>query len=56
MKALKDLGVSIQGVRRPRPTDREEEGREGVWTAQQCSSFLTGAVDDRLYAALAMSP
>ena len=55
MKALKDLGISIEGVRQPRPTDREEKGRKGVWTARQCSSFLTGAVEDRLYAAWALA-
>jgi hypothetical protein len=55
MKALKDLGVSIEGVRQPRPTDREEKGRKGVWTAQQCATFLMGTADDRLYAAWALA-
>jgi integrase len=55
MKALKDLGVSIEGVRQPRPTGREERGRKGVWTAQQCSTFLVGAADDRLFAAWALA-
>jgi integrase len=51
MKALKDLGISIDGVRQPRPTDREEKGRKGVWTAKQCNAFLVAAADDRLYVA-----
>ena len=55
MKALKDLGVSIEGVRQPRPTEREEKGRKGVWTAQQCGTFLAGAVEDRHYAAWALA-
>jgi hypothetical protein len=54
-KALKDLSVSMDGVRQPRPTDREEKGRKGVWTAQQCSAFLVGAADDRLFAASALA-
>jgi integrase len=55
MKALKDLGVRIDGVRQPRPTDREEKGRKGIWTARQCAAFLVGATDDRLYAAWALA-
>lgn len=55
MKALKDLGVHIDGVRQPRPTDREEKGRKGVWTAQQCATFLIGAAVDRLYGAWALA-
>lgn len=51
MKALKDLGVSIDGVRQPRPADRERQGRKGVWTAAQCTRFLTEVATDRLYAA-----
>lgn len=51
MKALKDLGVVIDGVRQPRPVDRAEKGRKGVWTAAQCRAFLTAAAHDRLYAA-----
>ena len=49
MKALKDLGVIIDGVRQPRATDRAERGRKGVWTADQCGAFLAGAAGDRLY-------
>lgn len=55
MKALKDLGVSIEGVRQPRPADKEEKGRKGVWTAQQCSAFLIGAAGDRLFAVWAFA-
>jgi integrase len=55
MKALKDLGVTIDGVRQPRPTDREETGRKGVWTAQECATFSAGAAKDRLYAAWALA-
>jgi integrase len=55
MKALKDLGVAIDGVRQPRPTDREKKGRKGVWTATQCATFLVGASEDRLYAAWALA-
>lgn len=55
MKALKDLGVHIDGVRQPRPTDREERGRKGVWTAEQCAAFLVGAAEDRLYGAWALA-
>jgi integrase len=51
MKALKDLGIVIDGVRQPRPADREMTGRKGVWTAKQCAAFLGHAADDRLYAA-----
>jgi integrase len=54
-KALKDLGVVIEGVRQPRATDRAERGRKGVWTAGQCSAFLAGAAGDRLYAAWALA-
>jgi integrase len=51
MKALKDLGITIEGVRQPRPTERAEKGRKGIWTAHQCNAFLVGAARDRLYAA-----
>lgn len=51
MKALKDLGVRIDGVRQPRPADRETMGRKGIWTAKQCATFLRHAAGDRLYAA-----
>jgi integrase len=48
MKALKDLGVVIEGVRQPRATDRADKGRKGVWTAAQCNAVLAAAVGDRL--------
>lgn len=51
MKALKDLGVVIDGVRQPRRADRETPGRKGVWTAQECARFLAAVADDRLHAA-----
>jgi integrase len=51
MKALKDLGIVIDGVRQPRPAERETQGRKGIWTAAQCSQFLAGVADDRLYLA-----
>jgi integrase len=51
MKALKDLGVVIDGVRQPRRADRETHGRKGVWTARECQKFLIHAANDRLYAA-----
>ncbi len=38
MKALKDLGIVIDGVRQPRPADRETQGRKGIWAAAQCST------------------
>jgi hypothetical protein len=47
-KALKDLGIVIDGVRQPRAADRAERGRKGVWTANQCGAFLAGAARDRL--------
>jgi integrase len=55
MKALKDLGVVVEGVRQPRATDRAERGRKGVWTAAQCGAFLAGAGSDRLYVAWALA-
>ncbi|MBX7268976.1 site-specific integrase [Micromonospora sp. Llam7] len=51
MKALKDFGVVIDGVRQPRPGEREEYGRKGIWTAKQCAQFLEYVAGDRLYAA-----
>ena len=51
MKALKDLGIVVEGVRQPRPSDRETAGRKGIWTAAQCGQFLAGVADDRRYLA-----
>ena len=39
------------GVRQPRPADKPAHGRKGVWTAQQCGTFLTHTAGDRLHAA-----
>ncbi|MEV2240104.1 tyrosine-type recombinase/integrase [Micromonospora sp. NPDC049891] len=50
-KALQDLGIVIEGVRQPQPSEREDRGRKGIWTAKQCTKFLTAAANDRLYAA-----
>ncbi|WP_431912699.1 tyrosine-type recombinase/integrase [Micromonospora carbonacea] len=50
-KALKDLGVDIPDIRAPRPEDKEERGRKGVWTSRQCATFLNHVASDRLYAA-----
>ena len=51
MKALKDLDIEVRGVRQPRPADKPAHGRKGVWTAQQCGTFLTHTAGDRLHAA-----
>jgi integrase len=51
MKALKDLGVALDGVRKPRPAQREATGRKGVWTPAQCAQFLDSCVEHRLRAA-----
>jgi integrase len=51
MKAFKDLGITIEGIRQPRPADKETMGRKGIWTADQCAAFLAYAAKDRLYAA-----
>jgi hypothetical protein len=40
MKALSDLNVDIDGIRKPRPEQRETAGRKGVWTAEQAGRFL----------------
>ena len=32
MEALGDLGVNVDGVRQPRPAEKESMGRKGVWT------------------------
>jgi len=55
MKALKDLGITVDGVRPPRTADRETMGRKGVWTQAQCSAFLRYHTGHRLYAAWAVS-
>jgi integrase len=51
MKAFRDLGVAIDGVRKPRPAQRETMGRKGVWTPAECSQFLESCLEHRLRAA-----
>lgn len=51
MKALGDLHIVIDGVRKPRKEDRETQGRKGVWTPEQAARFLAHHADHRLYAA-----
>ena len=51
MKALNDLHIVIDGVRKPRKEDRETQGRKGVWTPAQAARFLTHHAEHRLYAA-----
>jgi len=55
LKALKDLGITIDGVRPPRTADRETPGRKGVWTPAQSTTFLRYHVGHRLYAAWAVA-
>lgn len=55
MKALKDMGITIEGVRAPRPEDKETQGRKGVWTPAQAVRFLRHHADDRLIAAWTLS-
>jgi integrase len=55
MKALKDLGITIDGVRAPRPAAKETRGRKGVWTPAQAVQFLRHHADDRLIAAWTLS-
>ncbi|MFE9187830.1 Arm DNA-binding domain-containing protein, partial [Micromonospora haikouensis] len=51
MKALKDLGISIEGVRQPKKAQRNTMGRKGVWTAPQAAAFLRHHKTHRLHAA-----
>ncbi len=51
MKAFKDLGVNLDGVRQPRPAQRETMGRKGVWAPAECTEFLAQHEDHRLRAA-----
>ena len=51
MKALSDLHIEIEGVRKPRREQRETAGRKGVWTAEQAGRFLAHHTEHRLYAA-----
>jgi hypothetical protein len=40
MKAFKDLGIEITGVRQPRVPKNLRRGRKGVWSAEEASAFL----------------
>ena len=55
MKALKDLGITVDGVRQPRTAERETPGRKGVWTQVQSAAFLRYHAAHRLYAAWVVS-
>lgn len=51
MKAFKDLGVTLDGVRQPRRAQRDTMGRKGVWAPAECVRFLDHHDDHRLRAA-----
>ncbi|HEX2771024.1 MAG TPA: hypothetical protein VHN18_01180 [Micromonosporaceae bacterium] len=55
MKALKDMGITIDGVREPRAEDRVTQGRKGVWTPEQAVQFLRHHTEDRLIGAWTLS-
>ena len=55
MKAFKDLGIDLGPVRQPRPAQREDHGRKGVWTPKESKQFLKFHRDTRLYAAWALA-
>jgi integrase len=55
MKALKDIGITVDGVRQPRPEARETMGRKGVWTPAQSKQFLTFHAKHRMRAAWALA-
>lgn len=55
MKALKDMGITIDGVREPRAEDRGTQGRKGVWTPEQAVQFLRHHTEDRLIGAWTLS-
>ncbi|MDP9794113.1 integrase [Catenuloplanes nepalensis] len=54
-KALSDLGFALDGVRQPRPAEREEMGRKGIWTPEEAARFLRHHADSRLRAAWALA-
>ncbi|AEV87170.1 tyrosine recombinase XerD [Actinoplanes sp. SE50] len=54
-QAFKDLGINLENVRQPRPAEREDHGRKGVWSPQQSKTFLRHHRDARLYAAWALA-
>ena len=47
MKALGDLHVVLDGVRKPRKEERETQGRKGVWTSEEAARFLIHHADHR---------
>jgi integrase len=55
MKAFRDLGIELGAVRQPRPAEREDHGRKGVWTPKESKQFLKFHRDSRLYAAWALA-
>ncbi|GAB1692959.1 tyrosine-type recombinase/integrase [Krasilnikovia sp. M28-CT-15] len=55
MKAFQDLGINIEGVRQPRPAQRDNNGRKGVWSPQESKKFLKFHRDARMYAAWALA-
>jgi hypothetical protein len=44
---MKDLGITVAGVRQPRQAERETMGRKGVWTPVQSAEFLPYHADHR---------
>jgi integrase len=54
-KAFLDLGFALEGVRQPRPVEREEMGRKGIWTPEEAGRFLRHHADSRLRAAWALA-
>jgi integrase len=54
-KAFKDLGINLENVRQPRPTQRDDHGRKGVWSPAQSKTFLRHHRGGRLYAAWALA-
>ena len=55
MKALKDIGITVEGVRQPRPEARETMSRKCVGTPAQPKQFLTFHADHRMRAAWALA-
>jgi integrase len=51
MKAVRDIGIIIEGVRQPRVLERQIMGRKGVWTPAQATAFLRHHAGHRLRAA-----
>jgi integrase len=51
MKAFKDLGLQLDGVRTPREAQRDTMGRKGVWAPAECVQFLDHHQPHRLRAA-----